>query len=179
MEQVEVHDKTFELFIDRNTIQHRISEIAAIIDDDYKDINPLFIGVLNGAFIFAADLLRTLTIPAEISFVKLASYSGTTSTGNLLTTLGLDKPLTGRHVVVIEDIIDTGNTLHSFLQDLKKQEAASIKVAAFLIKPGSLKHAIIPDYFGFEVPDKFLIGYGLDYDGLGRNLPDIYMLSNQ
>ena len=125
---------------------------------------------------FAADLFKELTIDAEICFIKLASYKGTKSTGNVVTSIGLDEPLKGRHIVIVEDIVDTGKTLHEFLPQLLNQQPASLKIAALLHKPDALVYPLVIDYLGFSVPDKFLLGYGLDYDGLGRNLREIYQL---
>jgi len=134
---------------------------------------------LNGSFMFASDLFKSISIEAEICFIKLASYKGTSSTGNLITSIGLDESLVNRHVVIIEDIIDTGNTLHQFLPQIHNQQPASLKIAALLNKPTAMKYPIVIDYLGFSVPDKFLLGFGLDFDGLGRNLPQIYQLINE
>lgn len=178
MAQVLVWDKTFETFISKEKIQQRIIELAQQIDHDYKGLNPLFIGILNGSFIFAADLFRELTIDAEISFIKLASYKGTSSTGNVVTAIGLEEILHQRHVIIIEDIIDTGKTLRAFLPEIKLRQVASVKIAALLSKPEAREYDITPDYTGFEIPNKFVVGYGLDYDKHGRSLPEIYMLSD-
>lgn len=175
-EMIQVHDRKFRPFLDPAVIAGRVKELATRIDKDYGELNPLFISVLNGSFIFAADLFRCLTIEAEISFIKLASYKGTTSTGNVVTAIGMEESLSGRHVILLEDIIDTGKTLHSFLPELLQRQPESLKIAAFLVKPEALKFNIHADYFGFEIPDKFVLGYGLDYDGLGRNLPGLYEL---
>lgn len=177
MSTVKVHDKVFRPFISRETIQRRIAELGAQIDADYKDLNPLFLAVLNGSFIFAADLFRCMTIEAEISFIKLASYKGTSSTGNVVTAIGMEENLNQRHVILLEDIIDTGKTLSSFIPELLSRQPASLKIAAFLTKPDALRYEVKADYTGFEVPDKFVLGYGLDYDGLGRNLPELYELA--
>ena len=175
-EAVRVHDLEFVPFILRDTITQRIAELAEQINTEYADKQPLLIGVLNGSFIFAADLFRAITIPAEISFIKLASYKGTSSTNNVVTSIGLDKDLHNRHVILIEDIIDTGKTLHSFLPEIHHRGPASLKIATFLSKPEALKHDVKADYVAFEIENKFVIGYGLDCDGLGRNLPDLYIL---
>ena len=150
--------------------------MAAQLNLDYEGKRPLFIAILNGSFMFASDLFKELSIDAEICFIKLASYKGTRSTGNVITSIGLDEPLLNRHVVIIEDIVDTGNTLHQFLPQLHHQQPSSLKIAALLHKPEALKFPIIIDYLGFAVPDKFLLGFGLDFDGLGRNLAEIYQL---
>jgi len=174
---IQVHDKRFRPFLVKETIQQRVNAIAAQIDEDYRGLDPLFIGILNGSFIFAADLFRALTIPAEISFVKLASYKGTTSTGNVITAVGLDENLTGRHIVIVEDIIDTGRTLAAFLPEIWQRQPASIQIATFLRKPEALLHDVAPAYVCFDIENKFVVGYGLDYDGLGRQLPDLYVLA--
>jgi hypoxanthine phosphoribosyltransferase len=174
--QIQVFDKTFEPYITSAQIDEQIKNLAAKINVDYKDKRPLFIAILNGSFMFASDLFKELTIEAEICFIKLASYKGTKSTGNVITSIGLDIPLTDRHVIIVEDIVDTGKTLHEFLPQLINQQPATLKIAALLHKPEALQFKLDIDYLGFEVPNKFLLGYGLDYDGLGRNLKEIYRL---
>lgn len=176
MTQIKVHDKTFVPYLSASTIAEKIIELATQISADYAGKRPLFLAVLNGSFLFAADLFRNLSIEAEISFIKLASYKGTTSTGNVITAIGLEESLHERHVILLEDIIDTGKTLHGFLPQLQHQGTASIRIAALLTKPDALKYPVHADYTGFEIPDKFVVGYGLDYDGLGRNIPEIYQL---
>lgn len=173
---VQIHDKSFIPYLSETEIKEKIKVMAAGISKDYADKKPLFIAILNGAFMFASDLFKELTIDAEISFIKLASYSGTKSTGNVLTAIGLDTDINGRHVVIIEDIVDTGKTLSSFLPQLEHQSPASIKLAALLNKPEATTHPIKIDYLCFSIPNKFVVGYGLDYDGLGRNLKEIYQL---
>ncbi len=173
---IQVHDKRFEPFITEATLQQRIKELAAEISKDLQGTKPLFIAILNGSFMFAADIFKHLTIEAEISFIKLASYKGVKSTGNVVTAIGLDEDLFGRTVVILEDIVDTGKTLHQFLPQLRHQQPKKLLVASLLHKPDALTHAVQIDYLGFSVPNKFLLGYGLDYDGLGRNLPEIYQL---
>lgn len=150
--------------------------MAAQISKDLAGKKPLFIAILNGSFMFAADIFKHLTIEAEISFIKLVSYKGTKSTGNVVTSIGLDEDLYGRTVVILEDIVDTGKTLHRFLPQLEHQQPERLLIASLLSKPEALAHPIKIDYLGFSVPNKFLLGYGLDYDGLGRNLPEIYQL---
>lgn len=177
MSQVQVHDKTFVPFIGKEKIAARIQELGRQIDADYAGKNPLFLAILNGSFIFAADLFRAITIEAEISFIKLASYKGTTSTGNVITAIGMEEKLNGRHIVIVEDIVDTGKTLSSFLPDLQQRQPASLKIATFLTKPEALQHDVKTDYVGFEIENKFVVGYGLDYDGHGRNLPELYQLA--
>jgi len=176
MNTIQVHDKVFKPFINKATIDERVSTLAKQIDSDYGSSKPIFIAILNGSFVFAADLFRQLSIAAEISFIKLASYKGTSSTGNVVTAIGLEENLNDRHIVILEDIIDTGKTLHSFIPELLNRKPASLKIATFLTKPEALKYPVKADYIGFEVPEKFVLGYGLDYDGLGRNLPELYEL---
>ncbi len=174
--QIQVFDKTFEPYITAAQIDEQIKKLAAQINIDYAGKRPLFIAILNGSFMFASDLFKELTIEAEICFIKLASYKGTKSTGNVITSIGLDIPLTDRHVIIVEDIVDTGKTLNEFLPQLTNQQPATLKIAALLHKPEALQFPLAIDYLGFEVPNKFLLGYGLDYDGLGRNLNQIYRL---
>ncbi len=174
--QIQVFDKTFEPYITATQINEQIKKIAVQLNIDYAGKRPLFIAILNGSFMFASDLFKELTIDAEICFIKLASYKGTKSTGNVITSIGLDIPLTDRHVIIVEDIVDTGKTLDAFLPQLINQQPVTLKIAALLHKPEALQFPVTIDYLGFEVPNKFLLGYGLDYDGLGRNLKEIYKL---
>lgn len=176
MSLVTVLDKTFCTYLTEKDIQARIAQMAEAINKDYQGKKPLFIGILNGAFMFASDLFKHLTIEAEITFIKLASYKGMKSTGNVVTSIGLDHDLYGRDVVIIEDIIDTGKTLHKFLPQLEHQQPASLKIAVLLHKPEALQHSLDIDYVGFSIPNKFVVGYGLDYNGMGRNLREIYQL---
>lgn len=175
---VTVHDKTFKRYINREQIDARVQELGVTISADYDGKRPLIIAILNGSFIFAADLFRSLTIDAQISFIKLASYKGTTSTGHVVTAIGMEEKLSGRHVIILEDIVDTGKTLHSFLPEILQRNPASLKIATFLSKPEALAHDVKTDYVGFEIPNNFVVGYGLDYDGLGRNLPELYTLAD-
>lgn len=176
MTEVVIHDKTFVPFLSKELIRQRIIAIAAQINTEYAGKQPLLLGILNGSFIFAADLFRELTIDAEISFIKLASYKGTSSTGHVITAIGMEEDLHNRHIIIVEDIVDTGKTLSSFLPELRHIQPASIKIATFLTKPQALLHKVQTDYVAFEIENKFVVGYGLDYDGFGRNLPDLYML---
>src|SRR5215218_6425395 len=178
MTQIKVHDKTFETYLTEEVIQQKIKELAAAIDKDYHDKRPLFIAILNGSFMFAADLFKYLTIDAEICFIKLASYSGMKSSGKVITAIGLDQDLFGRDVVIVEDIVDTGKTLNEFLPKLQHQQPRSLKIAALLHKPEATQYALNIDYLGFSIPNKFVVGYGLDYDGLGRNLKEIFQLTD-
>jgi len=176
MSIIKVHDKAFEPYLSAEQIAEKIQGIAGQMNRDYAGKKPLFIAILNGAFMFASDLFKNISIEAEISFIKLASYKGTKSSGQVITAIGLDMDLIGRHVVIVEDIVDTGKTLHVFLPQLVHQQPASLKVAALLHKPEATVYPIPVDYLGFAVPNKFLLGFGLDYDGLGRNIPSIYKL---
>ena len=173
---IQVLDKKFKPYIKAQQIQEQVGKLAQQINIDYAGKKPLFIAILNGSFMFAADLFKELTIDAEICFIKLASYKGTKSTGNVITSIGLDEPLKNRHVIIVEDIVDTGKTLYEFLPQLVNQQPSSLKIAALLHKPEALTFPLTIDYLGFNVPDKFLLGYGLDYDGLGRNLKEIYQV---
>ena len=172
---VRVHDLPFTPLIQAGAIRQRIAEMGRQLSHDLRHDRPLFIGILNGAFMFAADLMREIPIESEITFVKLASYSGMNSTGRVRNMLGLDRDIAGRTVVIVEDIIDTGNTLHSFLPDLNGLGPARILIATLLFKRAAFEHNFEINYVGFEVPNDFLVGYGLDYDGIGRNLRDIYV----
>jgi hypoxanthine phosphoribosyltransferase len=176
MSLIKVHDKTFGPFLSEQEIQQQIKKMAAAINADYAGMRPMFLAILNGSFMFAADLFKYLTIDAEICFIKLASYKGTTSSGQVITAIGLDVDIIGKDIIVIEDIIDTGKTLNEFLPKLMHHQPASLKIAALLHKPEAMKFPIRVDYLGFTIPNKFVVGYGLDYDGLGRNLKEIYQV---
>jgi hypoxanthine phosphoribosyltransferase len=176
MPQIKVHDKSFETYLSEQDIQEKIKELAAAINRDYADKRPLFIAILNGSFMFAADLFKYITIPAEISFIKLASYKGMKSSGNVITAIGLDEDLYNRDVIIVEDIVDTGKTLFKFIPSLEHQQPSSLKIATLLHKPEATVYPLTLDYVGFSIPNKFVVGYGLDYDGLGRNLKEIYQL---
>src|SRR5579859_1477663 len=176
MSIIRVHDKEFGPYLGKELIDKKIQGIADAMNRDYADKRPLFIAILNGAFMFASDLFKKITIEAEICFIKLASYKGTKSSGQVITAIGLDTDLIGRHVIVVEDIVDTGKTLNAFLPQLEHQQPASLKIAALLHKPEATIYPIPVDYLGFSVPDRFLLGYGLDFDGLGRNTAAIYKL---
>jgi hypoxanthine phosphoribosyltransferase len=173
---MQVLDKIFTPYIDAQTLANRIAALGAQLNADYQDKNPLFLGILNGSFMFASDLYKNITVASEISFVKLASYSGTTSTGKVMNMIGLDKDLFERHVIIVEDIVDTGNTLFSFLPTILHQNPASVAIATLLQKPEALQQVLDVKYVGFSIPNKFVVGYGLDYDGYGRNLPEIYQI---
>jgi hypoxanthine phosphoribosyltransferase len=163
--------------IGSSEIAQRVQVIASEINRDYQERNPLFIGVLNGAFLFMADLFKQISIACEIGFIRVSSYNGMESSGVVKHVIGLSENLSGKHVIVVEDIVDTGETAHFLLEEIKKQNPASLKLATLLYKPASLRKKIIPDFVGFEIEPAFVIGYGLDYDGQGRNLNDIYVLN--
>ncbi len=176
MSVIQVNGKKFQPYLTAAEIDKQIKRIGAEINENYSGKRPLFIAILNGSFMFASDLFKELSIDAEICFIKLASYKGTRSTGHVITSIGLDESLKDRHVIIIEDIVDTGKTLNEFLPQLQDQQPASLTIAALLHKPDALQFPLKIDYLGFNVPNKFLLGYGLDFDGLGRNLKEIYQL---
>lgn len=174
MERVKVRDKEFTISISEEKIRERVRAVAAAISRDFEGRKPIFLAVLNGSFVFAADLLRGVSIPCEVAFVRLSSYSGTSSTGNVRQLLGLDVSLKERPVVVVEDIVDSGLTMQELLNILRKQEPEEIRIASLLVKPDNLQVPLSIDYRCFDIPSDFIVGYGLDYDGEGRNLPCIY-----
>lgn len=178
MQAVTVHDKKFVPYISEAEIQRAVKKLADEIKKDYNNESILFLGILNGAFIFAADVFRHMNANCEISFIKLASYKGTSSTGHVITSIGLEASVNNRHVIILEDIIDTGKTLHTFLPQLMAQQPASLKIAAMLHKAEATVYDVPLNYKCFTIPDKFVIGYGLDYDGLGRNFPAIYQAAD-
>ena len=177
MDTIKVLDKEFVLYLKEEQILQSISQVAQRINQDYKDKSPLFLAVLNGSFMFAADLMKGVTIPSEIQFIKLSSYQGTATTGKVVNMIGIDpEKLRGRHVVIIEDIVDTGVTMRSLLASLQDKETESVEVCTMLLKPEKLQVELDPRYVAMEIPEKFIVGYGLDYDGYGRNLRDIYQI---
>lgn len=176
-QRIQVHQRDFVPFLDREMIGQRVREMGAEIAEKYAGKVPLFLSVLNGAFVFAADLVRACSLDCEVAFIRLSSYRGIQSTGDILTVLGLDIDIAARPVIIIEDIIDTGRTMHRLLGDLRAKDPESLAIAALLFKPEALEIPLDIDFLGFEIPNKFVLGYGLDYDGIGRNLPDIYQLS--
>lgn len=167
---------TFRPFISAEEIRARVAQIARAVSDDCREGTPLIVCVLNGAFPFASDLFRQLDIDAEITFIRLRSYEGTSSTGVVKEVVGLTEDISGRDVVIVEDIIDTGRTIARLVEDLRKRNPASVRVASLLYKPDTCCAGVAPDYVGFTIPPKFIIGYGLDIDGLARNLPDIWVV---
>lgn len=179
METILVKDKYFTKFIGSQAIDEHVGRIAGLINKDYQDKNPLFLCVLNGAFIFAADLLRKITCPCQVSFVRYSSYSGTSSKGEIKSLIGLNEDLRGRHIIIVEDIIDTGLTMDHMLTELKAHYPAGVSIACFCFKPEAFKKSFKIDYLGLEIPNEFVVGYGLDYDGYGRNLPEIYKITTQ
>lgn len=173
---IEIHDCKFDTYIYEDEIIARIVMLAEQIDRDYANKQPLFLGVLNGSFMFVSDLLKRITIPCEISFIRLSSYQDTKSTGKVKEILGLTEVVQDRHIVVLEDIVDTGHTVQGLLQQLKALEPASVEVASLLLKPDCLQHQLDIKYVAKSIPNDFVVGYGLDYNGLGRNLRDIYKI---
>ncbi|HEY0976278.1 MAG TPA: phosphoribosyltransferase family protein [Flavobacteriales bacterium] len=178
MSRVTLHNATFEPYISEGELAAAISAVAATIEKAYDGRRPLFIGVLNGAYFFASELLKRLRIECEISFVKVASYHGTTSSGEVTQLIGLSQRLEGRHVVVVEDIVDTGNTLEHIMAALKEHHPASVAVATMLFKPDAYRKNIAVDHVALSIPNAFVVGSGLDHDGLGRNLPGIHRIIN-
>ena len=176
MSRVTIKDKTFEVSMSEEQIKQRIREVAQQISHDMEGRNPLFLAVLNGAFIFAADLMREMTIPCEISFVKLASYQGTTSTGKIKEVFGINEDLTGRTVIILEDIVETGLTIKQMIESLGTRNPASVHVCTLFFKPERLQEDLQLDYVAFSIPNDFILGYGLDYDQQGRGLKDLYTL---
>lgn len=176
MARIKVHDKYFVPYLSEEEILERIKIVAAEINKDFYGKKPLFIAILNGSFMFAADLFKNICTDAEICFIKLASYKGTKSSGQVVTAIGLDMDIKDRHVIITEDIVDTGKTLSYFIPQVINQQPASLKVAVLLHKPEAKVFEVAVDYCCFTIPNKFVVGYGLDYDGLGRNLSSIYQL---
>jgi hypoxanthine phosphoribosyltransferase len=176
MKEISILDKTFREYLKESVIQKRITELAAQVNKDLAGREVVFLGILNGAFLFAADLFRQIDFQARISFIKLASYQGTTSQGLIKELIGWNEDIKNKTIVIIEDIVDTGNTLERIVDELVIRKAAEIRVASMLYKPGAYTKKIPLHYIGFEIPNDFVVGYGLDYDGFGRNLPSIYTL---
>ena len=176
MAAITVHDKQFETYLSEGMIQEQVKRIAEEINNDYAGKRPLFIAILNGSFMFASDIFKQLSLEAEICFIKLASYKGMKSSGKVVSTIGLEEDIFGKDVIIVEDIVDTGKTLHHFLPKLLHQQPKSLKIATLLHKPEATEFALTLDYVGFSIPNKFVVGYGLDYSGLGRNLKEIYQV---
>ena len=178
MQTIQVKDKRFESFIPATQIEAVVKEMADKINRDYEGKNPLFLAILNGSFVFAADLMRKISIPCHISFVKFSSYNGTSTTSEVKELIGLNEEIKGRHIILVEDIVDTGITMGMILEDLKRFEPADVRIACFCHKPDAFTKSFPIDYLGMNIPNEFIVGYGLDYDGFGRNLPDIYKITN-
>ena len=174
---VTIKDKQFKPYISQQQISDAVKNIANTINVELEKDLPLFLVVLNGSFMFAADLIKEVSIPCEISFIKVASYHGTTSSGTVTELIGLTEDITGRTVVIVEDIVDTGITLEKLITVLNRKNVKQIKVATVLLKPESYNKEFTIDYFGMKIPNDFVVGYGLDYDGQGRNLKEIYVLA--
>ena len=176
---IQLHDKQFVPFISAKELDFAIAEMAKLVEADFADEIPVFIGVLNGAFMVVSDFMKHYNSPCEVSFVKLSSYEGTESTDDVKSLIGLNQDLTGRSVIVIEDIVDTGNTIELLKAMFKQQNVKHFKIATLFFKPEAYKKDIKLDYIGIRIPNKFIVGYGLDYDGLGRNLPEVYQVVNE
>lgn len=176
MESVSIHDKIFRLNIPAEKIRQVVSGLATKLNSDLAGKDILYLVVLNGAFIFASDLLRAIRVPGRISFVRLASYEKTNSTGKVRELIGIHEVLEDKTVVIIEDVVDSGNTLQELLQAVRRHKPAEIRIVSLLFKPDAYEHSHKIDYVGFRIPNDFVVGYGLDYDGLGRQLKDIYTL---
>jgi hypoxanthine phosphoribosyltransferase len=175
MNKIQVHDKEFEILLENDSINKRTRLIGIQLNVDYENRCPVFIGVLNGSFLFMADLIKEIDIACEVGFIRVTSYHGTESVGQIKETFGLPNDLNGRDVILVEDIVDTGLTLKYILAKVQEQNPASVTVCSLLFKPAALKEPIAElNYVGFEIPNEFVVGYGLDYNGLGRNLKDIY-----
>lgn len=175
-ENIKIKDAEFTHFLTRYDILERIKELAISINQDYEDKNPIFIAVLNGSFMFASDLMKQVDLRSELSFIKVSSYNGTKSTNNINEMIGLSMNITDRHVIIIEDIVDTGKTMDYIINELSKRDPSSIEVATLFSKPDCHEFNTKLRYVGFEIPNKFIVGYGLDYDGYGRNYQDVYQL---
>jgi len=174
MSRVKLLDREFELSIPEEKLLKAVNQVAEKMNKELEGKNPLMVCVLNGSFMFASDLMKRLTIPCEISFVKLSSYSGTGSTGKVKELIGLNEDISGRTIVLLEDIVDTGLTIINTVEQVKQMGPAEVKVATMLFKPDACKRDVKLDYVGMDIPNDFIVGYGLDYDGYGRNLKDIY-----
>ncbi len=175
MEEVQLHDLKFVPFISDKEIEQAVSRLAMEIDGNYRDLNPMLLVVLNGAFVFAADLARKISIPLQLDFIRISSYAGTASSGQVKEHFLWQSSLKNQHVIIIEDIVDTGHTLHHLLDKIKAENPASIEVACLLKKPEAYQYSTVLKYVGISIPNEFVVGYGLDYDGLGRDLDAIYV----
>jgi hypoxanthine phosphoribosyltransferase len=176
---IQVKDKRFAVSIPSERIQAEVKRVAEQINKDYEGQSPIFLAVLNGSFVFAADLLREITLPCEVSFVRLASYQGVSTTGTIREIMGLNLDITGRPIIIVEDIVDTGLTMAHMLETLKTHNPSSIDICTLLLKPGKLQVDLDIRYCCLQIPNDFIVGYGLDYDGFGRNTKDIYTLCDE
>lgn len=177
---VKLHDKTFKVMIPSEKIDEVVTAVADRINADYRDVDtPLFVGVLNGSFMFLSDLIKKIEFNSELSFVKIASYSGTQTTGEVRELIGLTQSIEGRHVIIVEDIVDTGASIEHMVADLNRHNPASVEVCTLFFKPGSYSRKLPIKYRAMEIGNEFIVGYGLDYDQLGRNLKDIYVVTNE
>ncbi len=174
MSTIKIHDKEFVKTIPGEEIAARVKQVAEDINRDYAGRRPLFLGVLNGSFMFVSDLMKNIELECEISFVKFSSYQGSETTGTVKQVMGLVESIEGRDVIIVEDIVDTGLTMHKMLETLSQNKPASLAIASLFLKPSRLRVPVEVKYSAFEISDRFIVGYGLDYDGLGRNLPDVY-----
>ena len=174
---IQLHDKHFEAFISEKELDYAIQNLAKQIEDDFYDEVPIFVGILNGSFMFLSDLMKNYRGMCEVSFIKMASYEGMETTNEVKQLIGLNQDLEGRTVVIVEDIVDTGNTIEELKAIFKDKKVKHLKIATLFFKPEAYKKDIKIDYIGIRIPNKFIVGYGLDYDGLGRNLPDVYQLA--
>jgi hypoxanthine phosphoribosyltransferase len=175
LSRVSLHDKQFRPYLRADELANAVDNLASRLNVDYAGRQPLFVVVLTGAFMFASDLLKRITVPCEIVFIRVASYEGEASSGVVQEVLGLREDVQGRDLIIVEDIVDTGTTMHYLLPRLRAQGPASVEIATLFFKPASLRHELALNYVALEIPNDFVVGYGLDYDGLGRNLPDVYV----
>jgi hypoxanthine phosphoribosyltransferase len=175
---MKIKDLTFRQYINKSQIQQKVRELSSRIEEDYRDRSPLFLPILNGSFMFASDLIKSIDLPCRVSFVKVSSYSGTASSGQLKSLIGLEESLFNQDILIIEDIVDTGLTLQRIVDELKSLGTRSVEVVALLRKQQAREKGVAIKYTGFEIDNEFVVGYGLDYDGLGRNLKEIYQLKN-
>ena len=176
-EDIQIKDLSFTPFILRNELMSRIQEIAIDINNSYQNKKPLFISVLNGSFMFTSDLMKQIDLECELKFINISSYEGTKSTGKIKEGFGFGKWVNDRHIIILEDIVDTGNTMNYLLKNIQQWDPASVEVATLFLKTECLDYDLDLRHVGFEIPNKFIVGYGLDYDGLGRNYPDVYQLN--
>lgn len=178
LDNIKINDLEFAPYLTHFDILERIKELAIKINQDYEDKDPVFVAVLNGSFMFASDLMKMVDLKSELTFIKVNSYEGTESTNDVKQVIGINQDISARHVVIIEDIVDTGNTINYILEELQKHKPSSIEITTLFSKPTMCKYNHHLKYVGFEIPNKFIVGYGLDYDGYGRNYQDVYQLAD-